>query len=121
MTIVAPRSRQFDDSPAFLPHVPGVRGGLIGTAGKFIGRYGYRGAQRLGRYLFRPKKPTLSGAVRRGTGLGIVASQFINDEFEDEVTDGPIQTTTRFNPNRFKQRNRRRRCTPRPRCDHYRY
>ncbi len=87
--------------------IPGVTGGIARGIASLASRYGGRGAKRLARYVFNPGKKTISGAVRRGTGLGILVSFGASfDEQGDLITipEIPIRKTT-YN---VKQRGYRR-------------
>jgi len=109
--IVAPVG-QYPEGIQGYGHVPGVRGGAIGTFAKIASRYTYRGSKWLARRFFKPKKYTYRGAVGRGIAVGtLIGSQI--DEFGEEI-DGPIQRPIKTT-NRFKQRNRRRRYSTRNR------
>lgn len=110
MTIVAPVG-QYPEGLQGYGHVPGVRGGAIGTGAQIVSKLTYRGTKWLVRRLLKPKRYTYRGAVGRGIGLGtIIASQL--DDFEEgidgEIPAGPGQETYRF-----KQRNNRYRNTAR--------
>ncbi len=108
MTIVAPAG-QYPEGLQGYGHVPGVRGGAIGTGAKIVSKLTYRGTKYLARRFFKPKKYTYSGAVGRGIAVGtLIASQL--DDFEGEVTDGQIPPVIQ-KTNRFKQGSRRRRNT----------
>ncbi len=107
MTIVAPAG-QYPEGLQGYGHVPGVRGGAIGTGAKIVSKLTYRGTKYLARRFFKPKKYTYSGAVGRGIAVGtLIASQL--DDFEGEVTDGQIppviQKTNRFKQGKYRRRN----------------
>ena len=87
--------------------LPGVIGGSSRVAAGLALKYGGRVAKRLGRYVFKPGKPTLSKAVRRGTGLGILGGLAGDFNEEGEVISPP-KIPIRKAPYRFQQRNRRR-------------
>ncbi len=107
MTIVQ-IPNQYDQDLRTFGHIPGgPRGSALGAAARLATRYGYRGAKRLGRYIFNPGKKTISGAIRRGTAIGIGAGVFLEDDDLDIAI--PTRVPRRKVPNNFQQRNRRQR------------
>ncbi len=116
MVLVA-KTGQYPEGLQGFGHVPGVRGGAIGTGLKIASRLTYRGTKWLGSRFFKPKKYTYRGAVGRGIGAGtVIASLLPSPEIDD--LDAPFPTGNGKTPNRFQQRNRRFRKSPgNRRCD----
>ncbi len=115
MTLLAPY-----EAPDIV--LPGVTGGIAKGASVLAGRYGYRASKWVGRYFLKPKRPTLTKAVRRGTGLGILLSPGTDelDEVGTTPTSPPNKTRKvkqgsyrRSNSNRsWRSNNRRCGCNP---------
>jgi len=105
--------------------LPGVIGGSARVATGYALKYGYRGAKRLARYVFRPAKPyTVTKAVRRGTGLGILGGLAGDFNPEGDLISPPVPI--RQTPYYKQQRDRRRysanrgcRCYKRRNTMHY--
>lgn len=119
MTLVAVPS--YDKDLSTFGHYPGgPRGSAVSAASRLAIKYGYRGAKRLGRYIFRPGTPTITKALRRGSSIGIGIGTALNlgeDDLDGQIPRSPIRKT----PNRFQQRNYRQRGTNRSRrCYHRR-
>ncbi len=110
MTIVAPAG-QYPEGIQGYGHVPGVRGGAIGSFAKIASKLTYRGTKYLASRFFKPKKYTYPGAVGRGIGVGTIIASQLGDDFEDGIGNAEIPTST--NGNRYQQRNRRFRSTSR--------
>ncbi len=107
MTIVAPVG-QYPEGLQGFGHVPGVRGGAIGTGAKIISKLTYRGTKYLARRFFKPKAYTYRGATARGIGAGTLVASLLQSPDIDDL-DGTIPTTDGQKTNQFRQGNRRRR------------
>ncbi len=102
---------QYPDNISAYGHVPGVRGGAIGTFAKITSKLTYRGAKWLGSRFFKPKKYTYAGATGRGIAVGTAIVGLLPTPEIDDL-DGTIPGTPNFeSPYRFQQGNRRRRGT----------
>ena len=115
----------YEDDPRFIGHVPGVRGSAIGAGAKLASRGAYYFAKRLGRYIFKPGRPTYYKAVSRGLALSAIYPWLQSDDGFDDIIDPPIQGPQ--GGSTFQQGNRRRsfsrsnrrgynRCKPRNCC-----
>lgn len=96
---------QYPDSIQGYGHVPGVRGGAIGTGAKIVSKLTYRGTKYLASRFFKPKKYTYAGATGRGIGAGTLIAGLIDTDVDD--LDGTFQPPDFKTPNRFQQGNRR--------------
>jgi len=120
MTIVSIPG-QYDQDLRTFGHIPGgPRGSALGAIARVSSRYAYRGGRRLFRYIFSPGKKTITKAVRRGTAVGIGIGSLLPG-FDDLDIATPVRPTQRPRPNRFQQRNSRRKSANRCRRRNQRY
>jgi len=117
--IVAPAG-QYPEGLQGFGHVPGVRGGAIGTGAKIVSRLTYRGTRYLARKFFKPKAYTYRGATARGIAVGTAITALLPSP-EIDPLDAPVQPPIRETSNRFQQGNRRRGSVYRARCNNYRH
>ena len=103
--MIVAKAGQYPDSLQGYGHVPGVRGGAIGSGAQIVSKLTYRGTKYLASRFFKPKKFTYAGATGRGIGAGTLIAGLLDSDVDD--LDGTFQPPVKQTPNRFQQGNRR--------------